>query len=134
MLPNTITLDLTTIGQAADTAFSRHGEQANRSDYIGAGHTTSSRNMLQIYRTFPKRNGASLGVRKAALKITKDQSVPTADGGTMVAPLIAEVSVAIPEGTPDTQVLLVCDEIAACMTDPFNDADFVARTLKTLEI
>jgi len=115
MLANTITIDTT--GQEVSPvtyAFSRYDQVGNRSDYHCAGHSPSMRHQLQFYRSPSKRNGESFGVRKAAIKYTRDFAVDNVSGtGTIVMPLIFEISVAIPEGVAaadlaHARILSVC--------------------------
>lgn len=110
MQPNTITLavDVTNTSTPVDQEYSRTEEQLNRSTYRGPGNTLQSRNILQFYRTPPKRSGNYLGSAKVALKFTQDVSVPNADGsGNVVSPLIAEVAMSIPVGTSTAEMLAI---------------------------
>jgi len=114
MIQDILTFATNTLhGLTADTVYTKFGgNQNNRSDFIGAGHTTVARNQLQLYRTFAKRNGEVLGSRKAAMKFTKDVLVDNASGtGQVRLPLILEVSMSIPEGTSenDVKALLACE-------------------------
>jgi len=98
MLANSIQLAYYTATSSNSELITRFAEQLNRSDYIMSGHTVAARKMLQIYRTFPKRNGLSLGVSKCAVKYTKDVTVLDAAGDNVVMPLIVELSYALPVG------------------------------------
>lgn len=101
MQPNSITLAVDTAnnGTLSNKEFTRFESLTNRSTYIGPGHTLQSRNCIQLYRTLPKRAGNFLGSAKTSLKLTVDVEVPNADGtGTIVAPMIVEVSYSIPVG------------------------------------
>jgi len=104
MLADSIQLQVLTATPANGFLVARFAQQVNRTDYIVSGHTTAARDQLQIYRTFPKRNGDSLGVRKCAVKYTKDIEVLNALGDTVKMPLIVELSFAIPEGTTNNQI------------------------------
>jgi hypothetical protein len=92
--------------------FSEYDRTApNKAVYHGADHADSSRHKLEIYRTAPKRQGNSLGIRKSALKVTLDVTVPTADGaGTNVVPCLLEVSSNLPVGISDADRLRVLQE------------------------
>lgn len=76
-----------------------------RSTFIESGvHTDSERSLLQLYRTAPKRNGESLGVRKSSIKLTKDQAVDNASGdGTNNMPYILEINMAVPVGITEVE-------------------------------
>lgn len=82
--------------------YTRHSESLDRSTYIGEAHSLQVRNTMQLYRTFPKKNGSSLGVAKAAVKITMDIEVPNALGEDVIMPLIGEASFSLPVGCTDT--------------------------------
>lgn len=101
MLANTIQLTVNTATPANDVLLTRYAEQPNRSDYIISGHTTAARYQCQVYRSFPKKNGNSLGVRKFAVKYTKDITVVDALGNDVVMPIIGEVVFSVPEGATD---------------------------------
>jgi hypothetical protein len=99
--------------------------------------------MVQFYRTFAKRSGASRGSRKCSIKVTQDVDVPNAQGdGTIRMPLIGQLSFSIPEGTDQSiyeDVARQLSAISAIRTDspdPADDSlmDAVKRQLKTLEI
>jgi len=129
MQPNEInlTVDLTNSGSPVTKAYARYDQVGNRSTYIGEGHSTDSRNLLQFYRTEPKRNGESRGVMKGALKFTIDRSVPNASGtGNIVSPQIIEVSIANPVGVTPAQTLEAFQYAVALLDDdtiaaPFRD-------------
>jgi len=104
MLADTIQLEAYTATPVNALLLTRYAEQMNRSDYIVSGHTTSSRKQFQVYRTFPKRNGDSLGVRKCAVKFTWDREVENAVGDTVLMPLIVELSYSIPQGVTDEDI------------------------------
>lgn len=78
--------------------YTRFEETQNRSKYIHTNHTLSAKDTLSFYRTLPKPSGNFLGVAKTAAKFSKDHSVTGADGSTIVAPVIVEVSISMPVG------------------------------------
>lgn len=101
MQSNTITLpvDVLNNGTPVNKEFVRSEETINRTTYRGPGHTVASRNIMQFYRTFPKRSGNFLGALKPTVKFTRDVTVPNADGsGDTVVPLIIEVAASLPVG------------------------------------
>lgn len=111
------------------------GESVNRSTYMSVGgHTLTSRNLLQLYRTYAKRSGNSRGSSKCAAKFTVDVAVPNADGsGTIVSPSLVEVSISTPIGAEATAIsscLLMADLLANANTDgkPMN------KLIKQLDI
>lgn len=114
MLENTVTLTLPNGGTPVEKVATRIGVVSNdRSTYNIAGHTTLSRKMLSFGRTYPKRNGAFLGVARGNIKITLDRSVLDAKGATIVSPDILDISMSIPVGADDATVDVVVDYLAA---------------------
>lgn len=87
--------------------------EVTRSQYeFASTHTLLARDILQLYRTFPKRSGNSRGAAKVAMKITTDISVANADGsGNIVLPLIGEVSFSLPVGVTDSQIRILLGRI-----------------------
>jgi hypothetical protein len=101
MQANTITLpvDVLNNGTPVNKEFVRSEETVNRTTYRGPGHTVASRNIMQLYRTFPKRSGNYLGALKPTIKFTRDVTVPNADGsGDVVVPVLLEISASLPVG------------------------------------
>lgn len=112
----TLSVDVANNSTLVDQAFERTTETLNRSDYIGPGHTLQSRNQFQFYRTLPVRSGNFLGSAKSAVKLTRDKSVPNADGsGNIVAPLIVEVSFSVPVGVSAADILAARQHVIAIM-------------------
>lgn len=124
MQSNTLTITPST-GTGA-LACTRHSEDTNRSTYIfDATHSTDVRDQFQLYRTFSKRSGNSRGSRKCAIKFTHDISVDNADGsGTIVLPLIGEVSFSIPEGATAAEISSLQGKLCGVLT---GSADYGAR-------
>lgn len=108
MQPNEITLPVDEENNSSPTnhVFSRYDTQTNRSIYVGPDHTMTTRNLLALYRSIPKPNGNFRGVAKTAAKFTRDVTVLGIDGTPIVAPVIIEVSFAIPVGTPSAEILV----------------------------
>lgn len=128
--PITLSVDLANTGTTTDKVFVRFdGEGGNRSTYVGPGHTPSSRNMMQMYRTFAVRSGQFLGSEKTNIKFTQDVSVPNADGsGNIVAPMIIEASASFPVGTTAAQKLAFRQHLIAIL-----DRDDVAGPLHEIQ-
>lgn len=106
MLENTVTLpvDAANNGTPVDQVFTRHDEYQNRSVYNGPNHTLVARDQLSFYRTAVKKSGNFLGTAKTSAKFSRDFSVPSADGGTIVVPGILEISFSFPVGLSATQM------------------------------
>lgn len=123
MLDNTITLTVDVLNDDDTTAdesqvYSRHEEYLNRSVYIAADHTLASPHTLSFYRTQPKANGNFPGMAKSAFKISECLLVLGVDGVTNVAaPLIAEVSFAVPVGTSAAQLMEMRQRLVALLDD-----------------
>jgi hypothetical protein len=127
-----LTVDRLNDGVAPVTeTLNRHEETVNRTTYVVDGtHTLTTRDQVQLYRTYPKRSGASRGTARSSIKITNDISVDNADGsGEIVLPLIIECSFSVPVGTlPATTLalrqrlisLLDDDTVAAGLIDELN--------------
>jgi len=109
MLGSTITL--TTLVDPEEVYTRWATNEANKSHYIGPSHSAVKRQIINFYRTSAKKSGNSYGVEKAAIKFTLDIDVDTVDGGTTVAPLIGEVSFAMPVGATDAQKLALINKM-----------------------
>lgn len=103
-----------------DMTLTRSEETVNRTTYtLAETHTLASRDIVQLYRTYPKRAGASRGSSKCAIKVTTDISVPNADGsGDIVLPLIGEASFSLPVGVTDAQLVILRAKIAKLLIAP----------------
>lgn len=123
MLDNTITLavDVLNNGTTVNKVFSRHDDTLpNRSKYISDSHTLASRDILDFYRTPPKKSGNFNGVAKTGFKFTTDYVVAGADASTdVIAPQIAEVSFSLPIGFTTAQLVVLRQRIIALLD---NDA------------
>lgn len=130
MQPGSITLNVDTLNDGTTIVaevYTRYDEYNNRSVYIGESHDLSLRDMLSLYRTFPKASGNFKGVAKSAAKLTYDIVVPGLDGvADLTAPLIAEMSFSVPVGATDAQVLLMRQRLLALL-----DLDSVMTELNT---
>jgi hypothetical protein len=108
--PDVITFDFDpeNDGTPVERDYSRFDTSgANRTVYIGDDHLTESRDTLTLYRTFPKVNGNFRGMKKSAIKFTKDFTVLGVDGSNIVVPCIVDVGFSVPVGLTDDQELLM---------------------------
>lgn len=118
MLDNVITLPIDELNNATlvNYAFTRFDESQNKTSYIGEDHTSIARDVMTVYRTLPKTNGNFKGVRKTAVKFTKDFSVLGVDGvSSLTAPSIIEVTFSIPVGISDADVLVERQKVIAML-------------------
>lgn len=108
MQPNSIVLPVDELnnGTPVNETLTRFEEYLNRSVYVGVNHTTASQDKLTLYRTFPKTTGNFKGVAKPSMKFSVDFPVLGIDGATLSAPLIIEISMSIPVGISEADVLL----------------------------
>lgn len=118
---------------AADYVLRKQETTVNRSTYVDdATHVIDRRDMVQFYRTYAKRVGSSRGASKCAVKFTRDIEVPNAAGdGTIVLPLIGEMSFSIPLGANVNAVYNLREKMEALMANP---ATAMTRLLNLLEI
>lgn len=130
MQPNTLTLavDLLNTDSTTNELFTRHEEQINRSTYVGPGHSVASVNMLQLYRTLPKRSGDYLGSAKVSLKLTQTRTVQSASGLDIPAQDISEVSFSVPVGVTAAQMLATRQRWIAILDD-----DAIMTPLMTIQ-
>lgn len=100
----------------ANHVFTRFEEYQNRSKYIGANHTLTSRDTLDLYRTLPKTSGNFRGVAKTAVKFSKDFLVLGVDGVSQIsAPLIVELSVSLPLGVSAADAMIARQRMLAAL-------------------
>lgn len=131
MLENTITLTLPNGGTPTDITATRIGMTGNdKSTYNLTGHTTLSRRTLSFGRTYPKRNGAFLGVGRGSVKFTDDREVLDAKGNTIISPDIVEILFNIPVGAAESDVDRAVDYLAALA----NRRDLIKRLILGPEI
>lgn len=115
MQPNTITLavDVLNNGTSEDKVYTRFEEYLNRSVYIGTNHVLHAKDTVTLYRTPQKPSGNFLGVGKTAFKFSRDITVLGADGSSVVAPIIFEVSCSIPVGATAADILVERQKVIA---------------------
>lgn len=114
MLENTITLTLPNGGTPKDITATRIGMVGqDKSTYNLTGHTTLLRRTLGFGRTYPKRNGAFLGVARGSVKFTDDREVLDAKGNTVISPDIVEITFNAPVGAVESDVDKIVDYLAA---------------------
>lgn len=101
---NTITDGGSTATESEAATYTRFRQETDKTTYVGADHAVDSREKLEFYRTEPKRSGNYRGSSKTAAKFTLDVSVATVDGGTIMAPIVLELSSSIPVGADEAVV------------------------------
>lgn len=116
MQENTIVIpvDVLNNGSAVNQSFVRSEEQLNRTTYRGPGHSLISRNVMQFYRTPPKRVADDFGTAKSSVKFTRDITVP-AGTTSVVKPLIIEVNFSTPVGTSNADMLALRQHVVALL-------------------
>jgi hypothetical protein len=110
MQPTTITLAVDELNDTntVDHVYTRFDLYQNRSVYIGASHQSDARDLLTLYRTFPKVSGNFKGVNKTAFKFAIDHEVDGVDGlSQLIAPVIFEGSFSIPVGVTAAEQLIM---------------------------
>ena len=105
MQPNLITLAVDQLNDATlvDLALTRFDEYQNRAVYISESHSIAAPDTLTFYRTIPKPSGNFLGMAKTSYKFSRSITVAGADGSTLIAPQIVEVSFSNPVGATEAQ-------------------------------
>jgi hypothetical protein len=90
-----------------------------KTTYIESGvHTDTKRSLLNLYRSAPKRNGESLGIRKSGIKLTRDCLVDNASGtGSNNAPCIVDISMALPVGMAETERAAIIKTVVDLLTE-----------------
>lgn len=126
----TLAVDTANTGSTTNKTYKRYEENLNRSKYIATGHTLSSRDTLDLYRTFPKVSGNFRGVAKSAIKFTTDFTVGGVDGNDVVAPVIVECSFSVPVGITAANTLEKRQQLVALLD---NDS-IMAALMDQLEI
>ena len=106
----------------AGLSYERYDDsQPNKATYIATDeHSDTARSTMDLYRTAPRRQGDSLGVRKSAIKLTRDFAVPTADGiegETNLVPAIVQVSWSLPVGLSDADRADLNDRIVTLVSE-----------------
>jgi hypothetical protein len=66
--------------------------------YHEDSHTDTKRNILEIIRTGPRKNGVFYGVRRFKYRFTEDLEVQNEDGSTSLAPCTTEIASNLPVG------------------------------------
>lgn len=83
---------------------------ANTSRYVSPAHTLSVRDQLDAKRQAPIASGNSLGVQRAAAKVTRDVVVNATSGEKR--PLIVELSTTVPVGCTQAQAEAALDAVS----------------------
>lgn len=120
MQPNQIVLAVDEENNAVSVnhTYDRFDEYQNRTVYLKDTSSMTKKDMLTLYRTFPKSNGNFKGVAKTAAKFSWDQIVDGVDGvSQLTSPIIMEISFSIPLGTPDAAILIARQRGVALLDD-----------------
>jgi hypothetical protein len=120
MQDNVLTLAVDELNDTntVDHVFTRFEEYQNRSIYISADHELTARDILGLYRTFPKQNGNFKGTGKCSMKFTCDKSVEGVDGvASLTSPIIAEVSFSVPVGATVADQMIARQKLIALLDD-----------------
>lgn len=120
MQPDALTLNVDYLNDSITTAeaYSRFEQYQNRAVYIGANHTPDARDTVSLYRSFPTKSGNFKGVKKTAVKFSKDQEVSGVDGvSSLSVPMIIEVNFSVPVGTTAAEVLKARQRVIAMLDD-----------------
>lgn len=107
MQPNEIVLsvDVANNGTTVGLEYTQSALLENRSTYMSDIHSIDRRDLLQLYRTAPTKQGNFKGVAKTAVKFTKDFLVSGVDGvSSLTSPVIIEVSFSIPVGVSSANI------------------------------
>lgn len=137
MQPNTIAIsvdpDRNSGTAAVAVTFTRHREELNSSTYRTTTHTDAAPDTLKFLATPSKRVGEFLGVQRVTLKRTQTVTVQNASGIDVTAPMIGEISFAIPAGVTDVAKLAFKQQLLALL-DSSEGAAAVANLLYVSEI
>lgn len=109
-LPNTITLavDIANDNVLVNQDYDRFLERENHTVYTGEDNSSSAKNQITFYRTFPKPQGNSRGVERSAIKVVQDKVVLGADGlAQLTSPVIIKIDVGRPVGVSDADFLAI---------------------------
>jgi hypothetical protein len=113
----TITLVVDELGTGVSTAdhvYTRSGPGLfNRSTYEGPNHTLVVPDLMQLYRTPPKRSGDFLGTAKASIKFTQTELVADAKGNETAKPALVAVDMSLPIGMTDARKVLIIQRAIA---------------------
>lgn len=132
MQANAITLNVDYLNNSTTTAevYDRADYFQNRSTYHGANHASDSRDIFQLYRTYPKQNGNFKGVEKCSIKFTYDHSVDGVDGvATLTSPAIAEINFSLPVGMTAAEKLIVRQRVISILDDDTVMDDLMVQQL-----
>lgn len=76
----------------------------DRSLFLGADNTIGCKDIIQVYRTAPKRTATSNGAAKGALKMSREVSVPGVNSDITLLDLnIFNLDTRIPAGLTETE-------------------------------
>jgi len=118
MQPDTITIGVDELndGILVNHEYKRFTQFPDRTVYVGPGHSVAMRNMMTLYRSFPKENGNFKGVAKISVKFTRDIMIPGVDTTTtIIAPEIVETKFSIPVGVTSAEALIERQKIVGIL-------------------
>lgn len=97
-------------------------ESLNKVVFRSNHHTLQDRDLCELFRSFPKKNGLFPGMAKSTAKFTLDSTIPNTAGEEMSAPVIVTVKCSVPLGTSPAVTDAMRSRLAAFVaTDVFKD-------------
>lgn len=91
---------------ATEVTYTRDGGSfaADRALLVGPDHAIGRKDVVQAYRTLPKKNGVSNGAAKGAIKYSSEELVPGVDASTSHLDLnLFNLDVRIPVGQTEEE-------------------------------
>lgn len=128
-LVNTLTLSVDTenLGAPTDQVYTRYDEKSDKTTYIRADHTVVARRELSLARRPSTRSGNYNGSSKGTVKFTDSVTVAGVDGADVSALLIMDLSISIPVGCTDAQILEMRQRLIAALDDDTFIGPFMTR-------
>jgi len=116
--PLQLSVDTTNDSTPETFDYERIDASQSKSVYTLAGsHNDASRDKLEFFRTAPKPVASYFGNRKSAIKITRDYSVATPDGGNVITPLILDLKISKPVGVTVAQLIEAAQILLSVLDD-----------------
>lgn len=119
MQPDSITLRTSAATSGERIAeFYQNENGGGKSIYqVDGEHTDMARSIVELFRTPPKRNGNSFGIRKSLLKRVRDLDSTGIDGTTVAEQATIGISVNAPVGADPVEVqMMLLDAVATYFT------------------
>jgi hypothetical protein len=113
----TLNVDELNDGNPTANAYTRYEELQNRTTYVGPDHTPDWRNQIQLYRSFPTKNGKFRGTGKTSVKFTQECMATATDNTAIQSAYILEVSFSVPVGTSAVDVVKMRQRAIALLDD-----------------